>query len=266
MISKRIELLRLDYLFAVLVPAIIAIYYNELNLLANLGILIAFSFFGISGNIINDVFDRNNPKDMEAQERTEGYKLKELIAIAVASAVFGGSLLVRPIQDSILVLYFALIAIVLVLIYCWQKQIPIFNQILLAVSHIIMPYLIIKAYNGLISPLLTNSEFIMLMALVIFAVSGQSVHEIIDEDAISIFTLRTQQLVVIISAILSILIGAIAIVLMQRYILFGLLIIPLFIIYSFRKPKKSRKSIKDTGILMGNLVLVYFLTLTVIQG
>ena len=90
-------------------------------------------------------------------------------------------------------------------------------------------------------------------------------NEVIDEDAISVFSLRTQQRIVVITAGLSILIGIYTIIILNQYILLGLICIPLGILYSFRKPKKSRKSIKDTGIIMGNLVMVYFLTLILIN-
>ena len=41
------------------------------------------------------------------------------------------------------------IIIALVVIYCFQKRIPIVNQIFLGVSHVFLPYLMIKIDSGL---------------------------------------------------------------------------------------------------------------------
>lgn len=261
MSNGRISLLRLDYLFAVIVPTLLAIYFNDLNLEDYIKILISFGFFGISGNILNDIFDRNDIQDLEAQNRTTGYHTKELVAITLFSATLGFSLLFEYLWKDWTILLYALSALLLVSIYCWKKQIPILNQFLLAFSHIIIPYLIIKKVADITNPFLTLGEILFLIALLFFAVSGQTVHEIIDGDAISQFSLKTQQMVVVVSAMFSIIFGILALVVTKNYILIGLILLPLGIIYSFRHPKKSRKSIKDTGILMGNMVMVFFIVL-----
>ncbi|MCF2141650.1 MAG: UbiA family prenyltransferase [Candidatus Lokiarchaeota archaeon] len=261
MISRRIEILRLDYLFAVIVPTLMAIFLNRLDLKKYWNLIVAFSFFGISGNIINDIFDRKEDTDLEAQDRTKGYKNKELWAIAIVSGTLGLTLLVPIIFVFPIIGLYSGLAFGLVIIYCVKKKIPILNQVLLAMSHIIIPYLIIKTIADLIHPLLSLGEFFFLIALLFFAVSGQTVHEIIDGDAISRFSLKTQQKVVIVSALFSIIFGFFAIILLQNYILIGLVLIPVGTIYSFRHPKKSRKSIKDTGIIMGNLVMVFLIVL-----
>ncbi|WP_457557728.1 UbiA family prenyltransferase [Candidatus Harpocratesius sp.] len=261
MISRRIELLRLDYLFAVIVPTLMAIFLNKLDLNNYWNLILAFSFFGISGNIINDIFDRQEEDDLEAQDRTKGYKDKELWAIAIVSGTLGLTLLIPIIYTFPIIGVYSVLAFSLVIIYCIKKKIPILNQVLLAISHIIIPYLIVKTIANLVHPLLSWGEFFFLIALLFFAVSGQTVHEIIDEDAISRFSLKIQQKVVVISALISIFFGFIAIILLQNYILIGLVLIPAGTIYSFRHPKKSRKSIKDTGIIMGNLVMVFLIVL-----
>ena len=66
---KRIELLRLDYLFSVLLPCILAIYINKFEVMNHIDILIGFSFLGITGNTLNDVIDSRNPKEIETIKR-----------------------------------------------------------------------------------------------------------------------------------------------------------------------------------------------------
>ncbi|RLI64768.1 MAG: hypothetical protein DRO88_06430 [Promethearchaeia archaeon] len=261
MISRRIEILRLDYLFAVIVPTLIAIYFNHLNIHNYWNLILSFVFFGISGNIINDIFDRKDEADIEAQSRTQGFHDKELWALAVVSASLGISLLIPIILNFPIIGVYSAVAIFMVIIYCAKKKIPILNQFLLGISHIIIPYLIVKTIANLSSPLISLEEGFFLLALLFFAVSGQTVHEIIDEDAIARYSLKTQQMVVVITSSISIILGSIGVLLMKEYLLFSFILIPIGTIYSFRRPKKSRKSIKDTGIIMGNLVMVFLFTL-----
>lgn len=261
MISRRIEILRLDYLFAVIVPTLFAIYFNKLDIHDYWGLIVSFCFFGISGNIINDIIDRKDDSDIEAQTRTHGFHDKELWALALVSGILGISLLIPIIIIFPLVAVYSIIAIILVLIYCAKKKIPVLNQFLLAISHIIIPYLIVKTMGRSFFPIISLGEGFFLAALLFFAVSGQTVHEIIDGDAITKYSLKTQQLVVIITSSVSIILGITGVILLKEYLLFSFILIPLGTIYSFRRPKKSRKSIKDTGILMGNLAMVFLFTI-----
>ncbi|MHA1612537.1 MAG: UbiA family prenyltransferase [Promethearchaeota archaeon] len=258
---SRIGLLRLDYLFAVIVPALLALYLNDIPIRNSLTLLGSFGFFGVGGNILNDIIDRKDENDHEAQNRTEGYRAKELWSILGVSTSLGISLLIRPILDHPIIIVFVFIAILLVTIYCLKKEIPIINQVLLAVSHIAMPYFVIKAHSGKIPPLFTLGDGFFLLGVTFMAISGQTVHENIDGDAIAKFSLRTQQLVIVISAFLSIIFGILSLIFLQDLLLIGLILIPIGTIYSFRYPRKLRKSIKDAGILMGNLVMVFLVIL-----
>ncbi len=258
---SRISLLRLDYLFAVIVPALLALYFNDSNLRESFMIIGALGFFGVGGNILNDIIDRKNENDLEAQHRTEGYHAKELWTLVCISVTLGLTLMIQPILEHPIIIVYTFTAILLVSIYCWKKEIPIINQILLAVSHIVMPYLVIKTNAGKFPPLITLGEGFFLIGVTFMAIAAQTVHENIDGDAIAKFSLRTQQLVIVGNAFLSIVFGIIALILLKGLMLLGLILIPVGTIYSFRYPKKSRKSIKDAGILMGNLVMVFLVIL-----
>ena len=257
----RIGLLRLDYLFAVVVPALFALYFNDLKIQDSLMIIGSLGFFGVAGNILNDIIDRKDENDYEAQCRTEGYHAKELWAIVCVSTTLGITLLIPPILEHPIIIVYSFLAILLVSVYCWKKKIPIINQVLLALSHIVMPYMIIKTNGGKISPLITLGEGFFLLAVTLMAIAGQTVHENIDGDAISNFSLRTQQLVILANAFLSVIFGILALIFLQDLFLLGLILIPIGTMYSFRYPKKSRKSIKDAGIIMGNLVMMFLVIL-----
>lgn len=49
--SRRIDLLRLDYLLSVLIPMLTAIFLNRLNLFVHIDIIIGFAFLAVTGNI-----------------------------------------------------------------------------------------------------------------------------------------------------------------------------------------------------------------------
>jgi hypothetical protein len=260
MVSRRLNLLRLDYAFSVLTPCLFAIYHNGYNLFAHLDIIFGFLFYAITGNTINDAIDMRDPNEKETIERTQGFHWKEIMAIAIISFLFGSMMFVRTIRAHPINALYLILTIIMVIVYCLKKSVPIINQILLGVSHIIFPYLMIKVDAGA-NPLISSSEWLLMITFLSYAFSGQVVHEIIDGDAITRFSLATQQKVVIISSIFTIIMGIITIIVLDNWYFFPLALIPVGSIYTFRVPTKSTQGVKDVGIVLGNIIMFYFLVL-----
>ena len=101
-VSRRLDLLRLDYAFAVIVPCLFAIYLNDLNLLSHLDVILGFVFFVMTGCVMNDALDRRDPREVETIQRTKEFVWKELAALAIACFVFGIGFMIRTVQDHIL--------------------------------------------------------------------------------------------------------------------------------------------------------------------
>jgi hypothetical protein len=160
--------------------------------------------------------------------------------------------------------------IILVVAYCLEKRIPIINQIFLGISHVFLPYLIVKIDSGA-SQIISGSEWFLMICFFAFAFTGQVVHEAIDGDAITKFSLKTQQLVVLISSIITICLGIATVVITSLNDSKGIYFIPFCFIplgslYVFRKPERPKPGVKDVGIILGNIILVYFLVLIIIQN
>ncbi|MHA1339065.1 MAG: hypothetical protein ACTSRZ_03630 [Promethearchaeota archaeon] len=263
--SRRIGILRLDYLFSVIVPILMAIYLNNLSLVKYLDIIFGFFLYGITGNTLNDAIDMNDPNDIETKKRTEGYHQKELISVSIISFLFGSMFFLRTISQHLINGVILICIIALVVIYCLKKNIPIINQILLGISHILLPYIIIKIDAGF-NPIMTSGEWFIMICIFAYAYAGQIVHEIIDGDSVSKFPLRVQQRIVIFSSLISIFIGIIALIVLKNIYLIPFAVIPAGAIYTFRKPTRSRKGVKDVGIIMGNIILVYLVVLIIMQN
>jgi hypothetical protein len=261
--SRRIDLLRLDYAFSVIVPCLIAVYLNNLNPLHHLDIIIGFLLYAITGNTLNDALDARNPNETETIERIKGYHWKEIGTIAVVGFVFGTMLFIRTIQEHPINGLFLLGSVVMVIIYCLKKDVPVINQILLGVSHVLFPYLMIKFDAGI--PALTSGEWFGMITFFSFAFTGQIVHEVIDGDSITRFSLKTQQLTVVISSIISIILGFVAIAVIGDIYFLPFALIPIGSLYTFRAPTHSTKGVKDVGIILGNVILLYFIVLIVMQ-
>ncbi|MHA1782038.1 MAG: hypothetical protein ACTSUL_01280, partial [Promethearchaeota archaeon] len=71
--SKGLKLLRIEYIFSVLVPCLLSIYLNNYNLLNHIWILAGFAFYAITGNTLNDFIDMKDPNEKETLERVAGY-------------------------------------------------------------------------------------------------------------------------------------------------------------------------------------------------
>lgn len=262
MVSRRSDLLRIDYAFSVIVPCLFAIYYNHYNLLSHIDIIFGFLLYAITGNTLNDAIDMRDPHEVETLERTKGFHWKEILAIGIIAFMFGSMLFVRTIKEHPINGLLLFLTIVLVILYCLKKAIPILNQILLGISHIIFPYLMIQVDAGA-DPLISSGEWFLMLTFLSFAFSGQIVHEIIDGDAITRLSLANQQKVVIISSIITIILGMCVVVYLQDIYFLPLVLIPLGSIYTFRRPTKSTQGVKDVGIVMGNIILFYFLVLII---
>ncbi|MHA1730183.1 MAG: hypothetical protein ACTSWY_15850 [Promethearchaeota archaeon] len=266
--SKRIELLRLDYLFSVIVPCLMAIYLNDLNFFNHLDIIAGFGLYAITGNTLNDMIDAKNPEEKETIERIKGFHWKEIATISIIAFIFGTMLFVRTVIENPINGIIILVIILMVVIYCLKKDFPVFNQILLCVSHVFLPYLIIKI--DAMEPgteagdIFTLGEWFLMTAFFCFAFMGQIVHEIIDGDSITRFSSRTQQITVIVSSVLTIAMAIITLftIEIEKSVYFiPFITFPIGVIYAFRHPTRSTKGVKDIGLIFGNIILVYFLVL-----
>lgn len=263
--AKRIDLLRLEYLFSVLVPLLIAIYLNNLNPFEYIDILLGFGLLGITGNTWNDMIDMKDQEDEETLKRVNGYHPREIFTIGLGSFIFGITLLLRTCIENYLNGIFLVVVIIMVITYCiWIKPIPIMNQIFLAISHIILPYFIIKIEAKIFS--IEFGEFIFLISFFTFAVLGQIVHEVIDGDAIrKHLSLKQCQIVIWIFSILTIIFTGWAFVLIQDFYFLPFLFVPIGTIFTFRRPTESTQGVKDVGILIGNFLMVYFIALIIMK-
>ncbi len=263
-LSRRLDLLRLGYTFSVIVPCLLAIYLHDLILWDYLDIIFGFLFYAITGNTLNDVIDARNPEEIETIERVRGFTWKEILSIAILSFIFGSMLFIRTIIENWINGVILGVIIILVVVYCFQKRIPIVNQIFLGVSHVFLPYLMIKIDSG-VTPILSAEEWFLMITFFAFAFTGQIVHEAVDGDAITRFSLRVQQIVVIISSVVTIGVGIAAVIVLKEIYFLPFCLIPIGSIYVFRKPEKPKPGVKDVGIILGNIILIYFLVLIIVN-
>lgn len=264
--SSRFGLLRLDYVFSVLVPMLIAIYLNNLNPLYHIDILLGFTFLAITGNTWNDVIDMKDPNEIETLKRVEGYHPKEIFTVGFVAFFLGITLLLRTCIKHTINAIFLIIIIAMVLLYCkWIKQIPIINHILLATSHMLLPYFMIKVDAGL--PLLNfELEGPLMIAFITFAINGQFVHEVIDGDALIKHTsLRNCQILIWIFSLISLVFAIWAFIILVNFYFLPFIFLPIGTMYTFRRPTRSTKGVKDVGILIGNFIMIYFLCLITLQ-
>ncbi|MHA1314157.1 MAG: hypothetical protein ACTSRB_09650 [Candidatus Helarchaeota archaeon] len=247
-----LKLLRVEYLFSVLLPCFLAIYINRLPLFPfYVPMIFGWAFLGITGNVLNDMVDK---------DRDLGYTDKELGVIAITSFFMGITLLLKYIIFNLINLILVLTAIILVVCYClWLKHFPIVNKFVLVFSHVIIPYLVIKIPNPF-DPIFIP-EISLLIGLFFFAISGQVVHELIDKEAISKYSLETIRIVVLACCGISIASFFVATILTMNYFFIPFFLAPIGTIYMFRRKNRPRKNIKNIGILVGNLQMVYTIVL-----
>jgi hypothetical protein len=109
-------------------------------------------------------------------------------------------------------------------------------------------------------------ELTFLIAFFTFAVLGQIVHEVIDNDAIrKHLSLRQCQIVIWIFSILTLILGSIAFILLLEWYFIPFLFVPFGTMFTFRRPTTSTQGVKDVGILIGNFLMVYFICLIILQ-
>lgn len=267
--SKGFGLLRLEYLFSVIIPCLLAIFLNNYEIVDHLFLLAGFGFYAITGNTLNDMFDMKDQNENETLERVKGYSRKEIGTLSIASFFLGTLCFSYEIVGKpILGIYLAII-VVLVIIYCMYKKAVIINHIILGVSHIFLPYFMIKlnaAPSFLIFPILSPFEWLILASTASVAYTGQMLHEMIDGDSLAQLKPKSAQKVIWISAIISLLIGIVSLILTLDMWFLPFIIFPIGVIYIFRSPREDIlgwTSLKDVGIILGNLVLVYFIIIIV---
>ena len=252
---NRMELLRLDYLFSVIVPCLLAIYIIKLDIVNYLGIIFGWGFMGITGNLLNDAIDKDRELD---------YSTKELGTIAIISFILGIALMIDSFRKAPINIVFALCSILLVIGYCvLLKKFAIINKFVLVTSHIVFPYLMIRFLSLVIETPqpISLGEIMLLLTFLVFSFSGQVIHEAIDQEAIQSYSQRRIQIIVQIASILTIIFGIYAIILLNYYYLFPFIVVPIGPMYIYRKPRVPGKHVKDVGIIIGNLIMVYILVL-----
>ncbi|MFX1277123.1 MAG: hypothetical protein ACFFBP_03435 [Promethearchaeota archaeon] len=267
--SKGFGLLRLEYLFSVLIPCLLAIYLNGYEIVDHIFLLAGFGFYAITGNTLNDMIDMKDPNEKETLERVKGYGRKEIGTLAIASLFLGTLCFAYEIKNKpILGIYLAII-VILVVIYCIYKRFVIINHIILGVSHIFLPYFMIKLNASptvVIFPILSSFEWLFLACTASVAFTGQMLHEMIDGDSLAKLNPKTAQVVIWCSAIISLVVGIISIILTFDVLFLPFIIFPFGIMYIFRRPREDIlgwTSLKDIGIILGNLILVYFIIIIV---
>ncbi len=266
--SKGFKLLRVEYIFSVIIPCLLCIYLNGYDIVSNIWILAGFAFYAITGNTLNDVIDMKDPNEKETLERVKGYGRKEIAVLAIASFMLGTMCFMNDILvNPILGFYLALI-VFMVVFYCIFKKLVIINHIILGISHIILPYFMIKINAGdvfmNIFPAMGLSESLILAAITTVAFTGQMVHEMIDGDSLAKLKPRSSQIVICVACIISLLISIISFIITKYWIFLPIVFFPIGIMYIYRKPRTDllgRTSLKDTGIILGNLMLVYIIIL-----
>ncbi len=268
--SKGFKLLRVEYIFSVIIPCLLCIYLNDYDIVSHIWILAGFAFYAITGNTLNDVIDMKDPNEKETLERVKGYGRKEIGVLAIASFMLGTMCFMNDILVNPILGFYLVIIVCMVVFYCMFKKLVIINHIILGVSHIILPYFIVKInardtfFNFL--PHMELYESLILAAITAVAFTGQMVHEMIDGDSLAKLKPKTSQLVIWIACIISLLIAILSFIITKRWIFIPIVFFPLGIMYIYRIPRTSllgRTSLKDIGIILGNLMLAYMIILII---
>lgn len=268
--SKGFKLLRVEYLFSVLIPCLLCIYLNGYDLVSHIWILAGFAFYAITGNTLNDVIDMTDPNEKETLQRVKGYSRKEISVLSIASFLLGTMCFMNDILANPLLGIYLIIIVLMVVFYCLFKSLLIINHIILGISHILLPYFMIKINEGdLLPPMnifpdMNLFEALILAAIIAVAFTGQMVHEMIDGDSLAKLKPRTSQLVILTSCSISIIIAVISFIITNFLVFLPIMFFPFGIIYVFRKPRTDllgRTSLKDIGIILGNLMFAYMFIL-----
>ncbi|MBD3228380.1 MAG: hypothetical protein GF329_09345 [Candidatus Lokiarchaeota archaeon] len=244
-----IKTLRVDYLFSVIVPVLLAVYINDLIIFNYIKLIGGWIFIGIAGNLLNDAID---------QDRELIFTRNHLLSMFLISLCIGILLMLDTFISSLFDLMLFSIAAILVVLYCVKlKKYPIINKFVLVFSHIIIPYLIIEF------PIYTDplfwSELSVLVGIFFFGFAAQVIHEVSDEEAFKKFSQKTIRIIILLFSILSIIFITIAVILLWEYYLIPLMFPSIGMIVLYRKSVTPTDVHKKAGILVGNLLLFYFI-------
>ncbi|MFX0136751.1 MAG: UbiA family prenyltransferase [Candidatus Hodarchaeota archaeon] len=268
--SKGFKLLRIEYIFSVLIPCLLCIYLNRYDVISHVWILAGFSFYAITGNTLNDVIDMKDPNEKETLERVKGYSRKEIAVLAIGCFLLGTMCFINNILTNPVLGVYLTIIVFMVIFYCLFKSLVIINHIILGVSHIILPYFMIKINAGEtfmnIFPEMELFESLILAAITSVAFTGQMVHEMIDGDSLAKLKPRTSQMVIWIACIISLIIATMSFIITKYFIFLPIFFFPFGIMYIFRKPRTDllgRRQLKDIGIILGNLMFAYMIILII---
>jgi hypothetical protein len=268
--SKGFRLLRVEYIFSVLVPCLLCIYLNDYYITSHIWILAGFSFYAITGNTLNDVIDMKNPNEKETLKRVQGYGRKEIGTLSIASFLLGSMCFLNVILLNPLLGIYLILIVLLVVIYCLFKSLVVINHIILGFSHIVLPWFMIKINAGDISlgilPNLSLNELLILISVALVAYTGQMVHEMIDGDSLAKLSPKMSQIVIWIACLISLSVAIVSLIITRYFIFIPITFFPLGILYIFRVPRINllgRTSLKDIGIILGNLILVYIIILII---
>ncbi|MHA1461401.1 MAG: hypothetical protein ACTSO8_07960, partial [Promethearchaeota archaeon] len=125
--SNGFRLLRIEYLFSVLVPCLLSIYLNNYEIISHIWILAGFAFYAITGNTLNDVIDMKDPDEKETLIRVQGYSRKEILTISLASFLIGTLCFMNTIILYPILGIYLITIVFLVIIYVLFKSQVIIN-------------------------------------------------------------------------------------------------------------------------------------------
>jgi hypothetical protein len=115
---------------------------------------------------------------------------------------------------------------------------------------------------------LSSDEWVLMFAFFFFAITSEFVHEVIDGDSLrKHLSIRQCQIVIWIFSIVTIVLALFAFFMVPWTAIYflPLLLFPIGIIFTFRRPTESTKGVKDVGILMGNFLMLFFICLIILQ-
>ena len=251
--GNRWSAVRLDYLFVVVIPCLVALYTSNnspgFTILDHLKTIIGWVFLGIAGNVINDMVDK---------DRDTGWNAKELGAVALGSIAlallgFAGAVVASPLNAA-----WIATAICLILVYnLGMKRIPLASGFVQVFAEICMPFFTIHVPDD-------PAEWLWLVSLYLFGVLSQFMHEALDRDALAqrFSPARVRSIVLLFSA-LTLAAGFALLFLSWDFNILPFAFVPAACIYIFRVPRASAGNIKSVGIILGNFFMVYFVVLLV---
>jgi hypothetical protein len=115
-------------------------------------------------------------------------------------------------------------------------------------------------------PAMELNEWLILASIISVAFTGQMVHEMIDGDSLSKLKPNVSQIVILIASIISLIVISISFIITQYLIFLPIVFFPFGIMYIFRKPRNDllgRSSLKDTGIILGNLMFAFVIIMII---